>query len=317
MPLVTTRANAASIGYLNSRKKPLSYMWILAGVGGELYTSTSTTAANGSWTSRTSSFGSSSIFAVASNRYMFVAVGADGKLATSTDGITWTQRTSSFSAGDGINGVAYGDGYWVAVGDNAKIAYSTDGVTWTQKNTGISGTVVEVAWGNGVWVISNATGSFYTATDPTATWTSRTSTLSAVSSILFCKSQSIWVAGYDTGTTGALASSTDGTTWTARTSAHTIAGSGTFAATNSVIASIATDASFSWDIQSSTNGTTWTNRTPAVSSGIITFGASDDAGLILFSGMQTSTNGSTWSSRTSVSSNIITACHSSGLPSLQ
>lgn len=296
----------------------LPYQWVTAGSNGELYTSTSTTVANGSWTSRTSSFGTSVIYSVASNgTNLYVAVGESGKLATSPDGVTWTQRTSSFST-TSIKYVAYGNGYWVAVGDSAKVAYSTDGITWTQKTTGITSTVVRVAYGNGLWVIGNDLGNFYTATDPTGTWTSRTSTLFVTSDILYFKGQSIWVAGADTGTTGALASSTDGLTWTARTSAISLAGANAqFAANTTVVAALVPDASLSLDIQSSTNGTAWTNRTPAISSGIAWFGMSDDAGLLVFNGFQTSSDGTTWSSRTAPSSNLVCGCHSSGTPSIR
>jgi hypothetical protein len=296
----------------------LSYLWVVAGSNGELYTSTSTTLANGSWTSRTSSFGADTILGVASNgTNLYVAVGGNGKLATSPDGITWTQQTSSFGT-DNIQSVAYGNGYWVATGNAAKVAYSTDGVTWTQKTTGISGTVSKVAWGNGVWVIGNSTGSFYTATDPTSTWTARTSTLGATSDILYFKGQSIWVAGSDTGTTGALASSTDGLTWTARTSAISVNSTNVkFAANTTVVTALTPDGSLTVDIQSSTNGTSWTNRTPALTSSLAYWGMSDDAGLMVFNGFQTSTDGTTWSSRTQPSSNVTCGTHSTGTPSLR
>lgn len=320
MPVLTTRANASAINTLAGKKKQLPYLWITAGASGELYTSSSTTVANGSWTSRTSSFGSSVITSVASNgSNLYVAVGQTGKLATSPDGTTWTQRTSSFGTSN-INSVAYGNGYWVAGGQSPnKVAYSTDGINWTQKTTGIGGNVDKVAWGNGLWVIGDDAGSIYTATDPTGTWTSRTSTLTDIQDIIYFKGQSIWVAGNDSGTTGAFASSTDGATWTARTSAITIGSGGAayFAANTTVIAALCYTGVLAVDIESSTNGTTWTDRTPASSSAIPYFGMSDDAGLLVFNGFQTSTDGITWSTRTQPSGNIICGCHSSGTPSLR
>jgi hypothetical protein len=45
---------------------------------------------------------------------LFVAVGEDGTILTSPDGVTWTQRTSGTS--NWLNGVAYGNGLFVAVG---------------------------------------------------------------------------------------------------------------------------------------------------------------------------------------------------------
>ena len=72
---------------------------------------------------RTSSFGTSAIRCVAYGNGLFVAVGASGKLATSSNGITWTQGTSSFGT-SAINGITYGNGLFVAVGSNGKIATS-------------------------------------------------------------------------------------------------------------------------------------------------------------------------------------------------
>lgn len=297
---------------------PLPYQWVLVGTAGELYTSTSTSLANGSWTSRTSSFGSTNLSWVASNgTSLYVATGDTGKLATSPDGVTWTQRTSSFGT-DNISMVAYGDGYWVAVGANTKVAYSTDGVTWTQNTTGITGAVGNVAWGNGTWIVAGA-GGLYTATNPTGTWTSRTSTITSVARTLYFKGQSIWVAGADTGTTGALASSTDAITWTARNSPTSFfSASSVFVANTTVVADMFTSASSTVDIISSTNGTTWTDRTPAWTSAIIYFGASDDAGLLAYGAsaqIQTSTDGTTWTSKTGPTGNSIALCHSSGMPS--
>jgi len=319
IPAVSATTAAGSAG--------LTYQWIAAGQGGSLYTSTSTTAA--SWTSQTSSFGTTNIYGIASNGIsQFVAVGETGKLATSPDGIVWTQRTSSFGT-DNILEIAYGNGYWVAVGDNAKVAYSTDGVTWTQKTTGITGSVYSVHWGNSLWVIGNSTGSFYTATDPTGTWTSRTSTLSNLSAngIHYFKGQSIWVAGMEgAATTGVLASSTDGTTWTARNStwinALPVLMGIASNATTVVISGNTNVLTPTYDFQTSTNGTTFTDRTPANTTKNNTFGASDDADRFCFIGganVQTSPNGTTWTlqSDIAVGFQATAICHSSGVPAIR
>lgn len=307
----------------------LPYQWVVVGTTGvaaKLFTSVSTTAS--AWTERTSSFGSNQIFSVASSRSMYVACGASGTVASSPDGITWTQRTSGFSTSN-IACVAYGNGVWVIVGVLGKAAYSTDGITWTSIN-GLGISVTEdlnvVAFGNGLWVIGGDAGGMWTATDPTGTWTARTSTLARIqwpNAIHYAKDQSIWVAGNDTGTTGALASSTDGLTWTARTS--TISGNlGTSAfANNASVIIHAVDGSPA-DVESSTNGTSYTNRTPAVAAKP-TGAATDDANLIALvafsasSKIQTTSDGITWTDRGVVQAGtyLNAICHSAGTPSIR
>jgi hypothetical protein len=67
--------------------------------------------------------------------------GGDGahKIATSSDGVSWTGSASgdlAFTGGTCL-AVAYGNSLWVAGGDGAhKIATSSDGVSWTGSTSG-------------------------------------------------------------------------------------------------------------------------------------------------------------------------------------
>jgi hypothetical protein len=311
----------------------LDYRWVAVALNGNLYTSDSTTAS--SWTSRTSSFGASDILNVASNGTdLYVAVGESGKLATSPDGITWTQQTSSFSTSN-INAIAYGaDGYWVAVGQSGKLATSTDGITWTQQSTGAGPSQIQsIAYGNGLWVFGAQSGFLQTASDPTSTWTTRTSTLTQYPFTYYAPDQGIWVSGADTGTTGALASSTNGTTWTARTSPFSLAVASLAPSFRALFASDAGIIVFAMtatiggagDVGSSTNGTTWTNRTPGLATVFVGLAVDDNGTFCIAAGLngndfQTSTNGTSWTQQTGSGVTGVEfrhLCHSSGMPSIR
>ena len=61
---------------------------------------------------------------------LFVTVGNVGSILTSSDGISWTERTSGTTKN--LYGVTYGGGLFVTVGDNGTILTSSDGTTWTE-----------------------------------------------------------------------------------------------------------------------------------------------------------------------------------------
>lgn len=62
---------------------------------------------------------------------LFVVVGINGTIKTSSNGTDWTEQDSGVA--ETLRGVTYGDGEFVAVGDNGVILRSSDSVTWTQE----------------------------------------------------------------------------------------------------------------------------------------------------------------------------------------
>ena len=185
----------------------------------------STDPGNSDWVAVTNStFGTSDIRGIANGNGKFVAVGADGKMATSTDGETWTATnvTGIFDSADRIDSIAYGNNMFVAVSYNtstydSKIATSTDGVTWTAVTTPPSGTD-RIFYGNGKFI---AVGTYKTAASTDGvTWTawSYNSSIS-ISSIAYGNDKFVAV-GSGPGTGGGItsyckvATSTDGETWT-------------------------------------------------------------------------------------------------------
>jgi hypothetical protein len=94
------------------------------------------TSTNGlTWTQVTSGFGTTRIYGVLTSPSQLVAFGAAGKIATSLTGATWTPQASSFGSSD-IRGMSFGgNGVYAAAGSDGKIATSFDGVGWVQRTS--------------------------------------------------------------------------------------------------------------------------------------------------------------------------------------
>ncbi len=88
--------------------------------------------------------------AVAYGNGLYVAVGCDGVIATSTDAVSWTSRNSEVSVV--IYDIAYAESRFVAVGRSA-ILSSTDGISWQKHAYGSSATCINVNFCNGKWIV--------------------------------------------------------------------------------------------------------------------------------------------------------------------
>jgi len=105
----------------------------------------------GAWTSQTSSFGTQSIKAItySSSLTLFCAVGEQGKVATSPDGITWTQRKNVLANTMVADDVTWdsSNGMFVAVsGDGTGMtAISPNGILWFQDYKNKIGNAINVA----------------------------------------------------------------------------------------------------------------------------------------------------------------------------
>jgi len=122
----------------------------------------------------------------------FVAVGSyttavssfrivNGRIAFSSDGVTWvTVEDSTFGTSD-IRSVAWGNGKFVAGGLNGKMAYSTDGENWTAVADSTFGAsviygatfdnaILDIVWGNDRFVAVGSRSKMAYSTDG-VTWT--------------------------------------------------------------------------------------------------------------------------------------------------
>ena len=101
------------------------------------------------------------VYGVAYGNGKYVAVGKFGKMAYSSDGITWTKVADNSNFNIGAFGrarcIAFGNGMFVAAGEYQRVAYSRDGINWTaaqiprlDSSYSTSNTIVlSIAFGNG------------------------------------------------------------------------------------------------------------------------------------------------------------------------
>ena len=215
------------------------------------------------------------------------------KAVSSTDGITWTARTLPASAN--WQSIAYGAGVFAAVAVySSTAASSTDGITWTLRTLPSSASWYAVAYGSGVFVaITNGSTAAASSTDG-ITWTARTLSSDANwRSVAYGNGVFAAVSHYST----VAASSTDGITWTARTlPSVTIWKSVTYG--GSVFVAIGYGTSIA---ASSTDAITWTARTLPTESGWheVTYGGSVFVAVARdTTSAASSTDGITWTART-------------------
>lgn len=108
------------------------------------------------------------LWSVAAGAGRFVAVGENGAVVTSADGIVWTTRSAGTTAW--LVGVTYANDRFVAVGDKGTLLTSTDGVTWATRASGTTERLNAVAFGNERWLAVGENGSAVTSADA-VTWT--------------------------------------------------------------------------------------------------------------------------------------------------
>lgn len=111
----------------------------------------------------------------------FVIVYEDGTtnaIATSPDGLTWTERVTPAGTGGSWQDVTFGNGRFVSVGWSGNVMYSTDnGQTWTQSSAASNTDWNSVTYGSGLFVAvaDTGTGNRVMTSPDGIIWTSRVS----------------------------------------------------------------------------------------------------------------------------------------------
>lgn len=135
---------------------------------------------------------------------------------------TWYQR-HTLSGDNEINNMIYQDNTFVAVGTDitngkVKILTSTYGETWTERVTGITGRLLHVAFGNGVFVAvgEDGSGNVKILTSPDGeTWTERDPGFSgSLNGIAYDNTDGVFAAVGNDGSSVRILTSTDnGENW--------------------------------------------------------------------------------------------------------
>ncbi|MDD9268630.1 cadherin-like beta sandwich domain-containing protein [Paenibacillus sp. GCM10023248] len=86
---------------------------------------------------------------------------------------------------DDLVNVYYGNGLFVAVGNAGTILTSSDGITWDKKTLSGGDDLSAVVYSEGKWVIGGANGVIYTSTDPTIVSSWQLAETDGVSSIIW------------------------------------------------------------------------------------------------------------------------------------
>lgn len=162
----------------------------------------------------------------------YIAVGDDGKVATSSDGTTWTYQGGLRSTIWGVDKNAYclatNGTILLVAGEAGAVATSTDGVTWTYQS-GLSSTswgsaagtsiVYGAAWDGSKFLVVGEAGKVASSVDG-VTWTyignlaATTWGTVVCNAVTWSSELSLFVV---VGADGKLATSPNGTAWTVRT----------------------------------------------------------------------------------------------------
>lgn len=204
------------------------------------------------WTTRTSGV-AVQINAFTSGNSLYVYGANGGVIRTSTDGITWTARTSGSATTTNITALTFGDNLYVYANSIGAIRSSTNGITWTARTSGTTFQIQALAYGDGLFAYGDANGNIRTSTDA-ITWDVRTSGLTAGETITgLVYGDGIFVASSGSG--NSFLTSTDGITW----AIHKV----NFFPITLVYGDgiyLATDGGFRTTLSTSPDGVTWTMR---------------------------------------------------------
>ena len=153
---------------------------------------------------------------IAADSTTFVIVFDKGYISTSSDP-TNSYTASTNNVGSNVSFVSSCNSYWLSGAAGIKTASSATGVWTTRLTLSGSDEFCDAIYSTtaSLYIAVGENGLLYTASDPTLTWTSRTSQFGTTTVSRIHDNGSLIVI---VGESGKMATSTDGITWTLRTS---------------------------------------------------------------------------------------------------
>ena len=155
-------------------------------------------------------FGSAKLSGVCYGSTNFVAVGGNGAIITSPDGISWSLAASKTT--NNLAAVLCAQGHFLAVGNQGTILTSADGVAWSLAASGTTNDLVAVTFGQGEFVaVGNnweGGGVILTSQDGASWFTSLMTFTDFFQGVAYGNNRFVAVA-YG----GTALNSTDGTNW--------------------------------------------------------------------------------------------------------
>jgi hypothetical protein len=227
---------------------------------------------------------------------VYIAVGVQGAIVTSTTATSWASQSAAFPA-DWLLGVAYGNNRFVAVGayfsstaDNGIGGYtfwtSTDGAHWIRHSASSPNWLLGVGYGKNEFVAVGENGLILTSPTGTGWITSKTGTDDNFNAVTYGSNMFVTV-----GQGGDIRTSPDGIVWTAQTPQKQSTLTGVAYGNNQYVA-----VGYSGTVVTSPDGTNWTSQTPETTGDLngIAFGAGVFVTVGGFNTVITSSDGVSW-----------------------
>ena len=176
-PDTVTWTSGTTINSAGNTMNSIAYganAYVAVGDAGTIETnlaSNQTATITGPWATQVSGV-TDDLYGVSYVNGTFFAVGKEGVLLTSPNGVNWTTRIASSVNSKNLYQVAYGAGTYVAVGDAGTILTSTDTQTWTPQTAPTGQNLYGICFGsNGQFVAVGAAGTVaYSSTAADGSW---------------------------------------------------------------------------------------------------------------------------------------------------